>query len=78
MGKEDDEILARHLEVVRSRAPMMELEQMERVGLDVTLNIPIEKSKMPYTPQMIEYREEFTEWYKKLPPGTHVDFPYLG
>lgn len=57
--------------------PDMDIGLMERVRLDATNGVPIDKSVEKYTPEMLEYRRYFEAWLKTLPPNAIVDFPQL-
>lgn len=55
----------------------LEMEDMQRVRLDVMNGVSTDKSSLTYTPELLEYRKYFEAWSETLKPGEWVDFPSL-
>lgn len=58
---EDDEVLA--------------VDVMNAIQLDALLKVPVDKSKLTYTEEMLSYRKNFEEWASTLPDRAVVEIP---
>jgi hypothetical protein len=51
------------------------LDVLNRITVDVTMNVPPERSHLTYTPEMLAARRRIEADIAKMPPGTIVDVP---